>query len=467
MNDKDGHMRSHFLADACGVIGIFGGSTMSDDLSGGLHALQHRGQKFSGAGVARDEGLRVFSEKGLVEGWTSSKKSFLEGDIGIGHVGMRDPQPVKHRSRFGELAVCFSGHLRNSSEVLADMLADGRSFAEGSQTEVLSKVIGSRPDVTQGLEKAFQLFTGAFSLLVMTRDAIYAARDPRGIRPLMLGWRQAQWAVASESRALSDLEFQLSRDIEPGEVVRIDIDGVETCSRIPSPRRAHCAFEWAYIAAQDSKIEGVWVRDARKRMGEALAAADHKAGLRFDVVAPVPRSGIGSALGYHAAGREPYDELFLDLRSFRWQDDALESPSYSGTSSLSVVVPAVRNRRIVLCDDSLVRGAQIKRRIKELRAAGAKEVHVRIACPPLIYPCDYGSSDGKAGEFMARQLIAHKDMDREDALEKLEHDVARLIGGDTLRFNNMEKFVDAIGLDRKDLCLKCFDGINPEAVKKE
>ncbi len=451
-------MRSHFLADACGIIGVFGTGDIAGELGGGLYALQHRGQMYSGAGVSAAEGIRVFSHKGPVEEWDASRGDYLIGEIGIGHVGSREPQPIKHRSGFGEMAVCFSGYLLNASEILADMLADGRSFADGGQAEVISKVIGSSPDVTHGMERVYSLLSGAFSLLVMTRSALYAARDPRGIRPLVLGWRQAGWAVAAESRALTLLDFQVKRDLEPGEIIRIDSDGVETCKRVDVPRRAHCAFEWAYISGHDSVIEKVWVRDARRRMGETLAVVDREAGFEADVVAPVPRSGIGCALGYHQAAGLPYDEVFLDLRDFKRGGRVKNAGKPVFSNPLSVIWPAVSGRRIVLCDDSLVRGRGIKKRIGELRGAGAREVHVRIACPPLLFSCDYGGASGITGELMARQLVSGLPSENPEMVEKLGVEMGRLVGADSLRFNTLEKFVEAIGLKHSDLCLKCFDG---------
>jgi amidophosphoribosyltransferase len=446
------------LADACGVMGIYGRDPCAQTLHWGLHALQHRGQRFGGMAVANEKDMSLLVRSGLVDEWPPQEVRALEGNIGIGHVSRREAQPVKHRSRFGQMAVCFSGKLTNASEVLAAMLAEGRSFAEGSQTEVLSKVIGSRRDVAEGLTEVFSVFEGAFSLLVVAGDALYAARDPYGRRPLVLGWAQGQWAVASESRALHGLDFLVKRDLAPGEILRIDAEGITPCHQAPSPRRAHCAFEWAYIASQDSMLEGIWVRDARKRMGRALADRDAAEDLDADVVAPVPRSGIGSALGYQAESGLPYEEVFLDLRSARWQDSDSDSCSDPGPHSLalSVVRPAVKDRRIVLCDDSLVRGAQIQTRVRELRAAGASEVHVRVACPPLMLPCEFGSSNHKAGEFMARQLVPDGLIRDDDHLRKVADDAARLVGADTLRYNTIEDFVDAVGIEEKDLCLGCI-----------
>lgn len=448
-------MRSHFLADACGLMGIYGQVPCARALHRGLHALQHRGQKYSGMAVADGQNIDLCVRSGLVDEWNPLQVERLvekKGNIGIGHVTRRTPQPVKHRSRFGQMAVCFSGYLTNASEVLAAMLAEGRSFAEGDQCEILSKVIGSRGDVADGLKKIYAVFDGAFSLLVIAGDALYAARDPHGRRPLVLGWAQGQWAVASETRALHGLDYMVKRDIRPGEILRIDAQGIHQCAQIPSPQRAHCAFEWAYIASQDSMLQEVWVRDARKRMGRALALADERAGLEADVVAPVPRSGIGSALGYQAQSNLPYEEVFLDLRSDRWEKIEDRQKSLE----LSPIRPAVKGRRIVLCDDSLVRGTQIQTRVRELRAAGGAEIHVRVACPPLMMPCEFGSSDHRAGQFMARQLVPEGQVKDPAHLERISVQAARLVGADSLRYNTLENFVDAIGIDADDLCLRCF-----------
>lgn len=454
-------LRYHPLADNCGLFGVFGESDCAELLAAGLNALQHRGQRFSGLATDDNGRFHIITHRGLVAQRLSAEElTLLKGPAGIGYVGRMERQPVKHRSRFGQTAVCFTGHLQNASEVLAGMLSEGRSFAEGTQAEVLSKLIGTRSDVAEGLKRVFEEIHGAYSLLVLTRGALYAARDPMGVRPLTLGWGEGRWVVASESRALHGLDLMVKRDIRPGEVIRIDSEGVSVCSHTPAARPAHCAFEWAYIAAQDSLIEGVWVRDARRRMGQALADRDRELGPEADVVAPVPRSGIGSALGYHAESGLPYEEVFLDLRGTDWHRTLSEEHRWA-SPALSVVRPAVAGKRIVLCDDSIVRGNQIQQRVAELKAAGAAEVHVRVACPPLMFACEYGVATRSPKEFVACHIIPSGKRTPSAELDALGTSVARVVGADSVRYNTLTDFVKAVGLDADRLCLCCFDGRKP------
>lgn len=454
-------LRYHPLADNCGILGVFGESECAELLVAGSNALQHRGQRFCGLATVDDGEFHVVTHRGQVaRRLTAAELSTLKGTAGIGYVGRMERQPVKHRSLFGQLAVCFTGHLQNASEVLAGMLAEGRSFTEGSQAEVLSKVIGTRSSVTEGLKRVFEEIHGAYSLLVLTRNALYAARDPLGVRPLVLGWGEGRWVVASESRALTGLDLMLKRDVAPGEVIRIDAEGVSVRHSAPAERPAHCAFEWAYIAAQDSIIENVWVRDARRRMGKALARRDRESGLAADVVAPVPRSGIGSALGYHAESRLPYEEVFLDLRGTEWHR-TMSGEQRWAAPTLSVVRPAVAGKRIVLCDDSIVRGSQIQQRVAELKAAGAAEVHVRVACPPLMFACDYGVATRSPKEFVVRHLVPSGRRIPSAELDALGESVARVVGADSVRYNTLSDFVGAVRIDANRLCLHCFDGQPP------
>jgi amidophosphoribosyltransferase len=449
------------LTDNCGLFGVFGESDCAELILAGLNALQHRGQRYCGLATVDRQDFNLVTHRGpAAQRVSPAELASLTGSAGIGYVGRMERQPIKHRSKFGQMAVCFTGHLQNASEVLAGMLSEGRSFSEGTQAEVLSKLIGTRSDVAAGLERVFTEVQGAYSLLVLTRDALYAARDPMGVRPLTLGWGEGRWVVASESRALHGLDLMVKRDIRPGEVIRIDAEGVAVANHAPGPRTAHCAFEWAYIAAQDSVIQGVWVRDARRRMGEALAARDRHAGLDADVVAPVPRSGIGSALGYHAASGLPYEEVFLDLRGSDWHRSMPEDQKWT-SPSLSVVRPAVQGKRIVLCDDSIVRGNQIQRRLAELRAAGAAEVHVRVACPPLMFSCDYGVATRSPKEYLARHLIPSGRRTQSSELDALGDSVARVVGADSVRYNTLTDFVSALDIDAEQLCLCCFDGHIP------
>jgi amidophosphoribosyltransferase len=239
----------------------------------------------------------------------------------------------------------------------------------------------------------------------------------------MLGEGSGTYLVSSESRAVQNLGFNRLRDVRPGEIVFITKKGFETRKQLKSPRRAHCAFEWAYTASMDSKIDGLYVQEARNNLGESLANRDIKEGsLQADLVAPVPMSGIGHALGYHMVSGLPYQEVFLYNRyaDRSYTQFTQEDRDRMAKKKLSVLEYAVRDKKIVLCDDSIVRGTQIRNKVRDLKNAGANEVHVRIACPPLMYPCDLGISTRTYGELLAREYLASGNITTMDELKALE-----------------------------------------------
>jgi len=257
------------------------------------------------------------------------------------------------------------------------------------------------------------------------------------------------------------------RDVRPGEIVFITKKGFDTKQQLRSPRRAHCAFEWAYTASMDSKIDGLYVQEARNNLGRALAERDiAEGGVQADLVAPVPLSGIGHALGYHMRSALPYQEVFLYNRyaDRSYTQLTQEDRDRMAKKKLSVLEYAIRDRGIVLCDDSIVRGTQIREKVRDLKNAGAKEVHVRIACPPLMYPCDFGISTRTYEELLARGYLANGNITTLDELKVLEAWVSEKIGADTVRYNSLEAFVEALKIPKASLCLKCFDGNGPMAL---
>jgi amidophosphoribosyltransferase len=260
------------------------------------------------------------------------------------------------------------------------------------------------------------------------------------------------------------LDFEVLRDVLPGEIILINEHGFNTLKQLPSPRRAHCAFEWAYTASIDSCLDGLCVLEARNNLGAQLAERDEaEGGLAADLVAPVPMSGIGHAIGYHMRSKVNFQEVFLYNR--------YADRSYTLTTQvarermakrkLSVLHHAVENRRIVLCDDSIVRGTQILYKVQDLKKAGAREVHVRVACPPLMYPCDFGISTRTYEELLARRYLNQGDIISFDQLRDLEAWVAHRIGADSVKYNSLDAFVEALNIPRGELCLKCWDGIRP------
>jgi amidophosphoribosyltransferase len=257
------------------------------------------------------------------------------------------------------------------------------------------------------------------------------------------------------------------RDVRPGEIILINEQGFTTLKELDSPRRAHCAFEWAYTASIDSRIEGLYVLEARNNLGAKLAQRDlEEGGFNADLVAPVPMSGIGHAIGYHMRSRLNYQEVFLYNRyADRSYTLATQvARDRMAKRKLSVLHPAVADKRIILCDDSIVRGTQIRYKVKDLKMAGAREVHVRVACPPLMYPCDFGISTRSYEELMARRYLYQGNISSLDQLRDLERWVAQQIGADTVKYNSLDAFVEALGIPREDLCLKCWNGMRPTEI---
>ncbi|UCG79715.1 MAG: hypothetical protein JSV60_06945, partial [Desulfobacterales bacterium] len=318
--------------------------------------------------------------------------------------------------------------------------------------------------VVAGIRALSKIIRGAYSLVVLTRDGIYAARDIYAFRPLVLGQGPGKYVIASESRAIQNLEMEFIRDVRPGEILLVNDKGFQTLAQLDSPRRAHCAFEWAYTASLDSIIDGVYVQEARNQLGGSLAQRDmDEGGLEVDIVAAVPMSGIGHALGYHKRSKISYQEVFLYNRyadrSYTQSNQAAREKM--AKRKLSVLQHAVRGQRVVLCDDSIVRGTQILYKVRDLKEAGAQEVHVRIACPPLMYPCDFGISTRTYEELAARRHFKTGNITSMKKLRDLEALIADQIGADSVKYNSLDAFVSALGIPKQQLCLKCFDGLDP------
>ncbi|MGD8513645.1 MAG: hypothetical protein PVG85_06810, partial [Deltaproteobacteria bacterium] len=296
----------------CGVFGLYSDAECAHDIFQGIDFLQHRGQDYCGISTF-DGGIRQVTHYGKVAGTlTHEELNYLKGAWGIGHVSLWERQPVKWQSQLGEIAVAFSGNVLNSNELIAEMKDRGKAFYKGYNIEIISKIIMEERDMVTGICALSEKVKGAYSLVVLTENGIYAARDIYGFRPLILGQGPDRCAVASESRAIESLEMEIVRDVLPGETVLINDKGFQTVAQLDSPRRAHCAFEWAYTASLDSVIDGVYVQEARNNLGASLAQRDlEEGGLEADIVAAVPMSGIGHALGYHKRSKINYQEVFL------------------------------------------------------------------------------------------------------------------------------------------------------------
>ena len=443
------------IGDNCGVFGIVKETDCVEDIYRGLDFLQHRGQQF--CGIATYDGQRIYqiTHYGQVGNtFTSHQLETFKGNMGIGHVSLKERQPMTWQGAVGEIAVAFSGNIINSEALLTEMKDRGEAFYHGLHIEIISKLIMQEKNVVSGISMLAEKIKGSYSLVVLTQDGIYAARDVYGFRPLMLGEGSGSYLVSSESRAVQNMGINRLRDVRPGEIVLITKKGFETKQQLKSPGRAHCAFEWAYTASMDSKIDGLYVQEARNNLGKSLAERDiEEGGIQADLVAPVPMSGIGHALGYHMLSGLPYQEVFLYNRyaDRSYTQLTQEDRDRVAKIKLSVLEYALRDKRIVLCDDSIVRGTQIREKVRDLKNAGAKEVHVRVACPPLMYPCDFGTSTRTYEELLAREYLANGNITTMDELKALEIWVAEKISADSVRYNSLEAFVAALKIPKEDL----------------
>jgi amidophosphoribosyltransferase len=417
-----------------------------------------RASVFSSGIATFDDGVHMVTHHGRVgDTFSASNLNYLKGTFGIGHVSLWERQPIRWTSQLGEISLAFSGNIINSEELISHIMSKGGSFLQGYDIEIISKIIMYEGDAVSGITALAEKIKGAYSLLLLTREGIYATRDIYGFRPLALGQGQGRYAVSSESRAFHNLDMKLTRDIQPGEIVLINDQGFSTVKQLDSPRRAYCSFEWAYTASIDSIIDGLSVQKARNSLGTSLAQRDiDEGGIEADIVAPVPMSGCGHALGYHMRSRLNYQEVFLYNRyADRSYTQATQiDREKMAKRKLSSLHSAIDGQRIILCDDSIVRGTQIFNKVHDLKKAGAREVHVRVACPPLMYPCDFGISTRSYEELCARITSL-------DLLRELERWVAEKIGADSVKYNSLETFVGALGIPQGHLCLKCWDGISP------
>jgi amidophosphoribosyltransferase len=440
------------MRENCGVFGYFSNNhDVAKQIYYGNFKLQHRGQRYCGIATS-DNVLHLITKKGLVRHTlTETDILSLKGNIGIGHVSLQDRQPIILLSHLGRFSIAFSGNIINRKELAEELKRERHSFSTETDIELLGKLISLESSFSEGIEKLNEKVVGSYALVLLTEKEIYAARDPSGFKPLVIGKNKNDIAVSSESRPFDFLDIKLIRDVKPGEIIKISSKGIESIGKVNGRKISFCAFEWAYIASVDSIIEGIPVIRARENFGVKLAERDGE-NIKADIVAPVPFSGIGCALGYHKFSKIPYQEVFLIDRFAGRSYTPLTQKERNAEAKikLSVIKDNVKGKSIVLCDDSIVRGTQIRDKVFELKQAGAVKVHVRIACPPLTAPCRYGISTRSYDE-LARQKYSIEG-------------IRKSIGADTLRYNILNDFVSAIGIPEEKLCLSCFTGKFQEKI---
>ena len=399
--------------------------------------------------IKKDRGLvsEVFHEDDLEK---------LKGNIGVGHVrysttgesNAHNAQPIGMNYIKGTLAVVHNGNIINTDALKVEQMKRGSAHYTTSDTEVIAyEIIKERvnsKNIEEATVKACKKLRGGYALLVKSPKKLIGARDPLGIKPLILGKRDDSYILASESAAVKAVGGEIVRDIEPGEIVTITKDGIETVSRLHSSTKAHCIFEYIYFARNDSVMDGISVNDARVSAGEALAKVKK---VDADIVVGVPDSGLAAAWGYSKESKIPFAMAFYKNsyigRSFI--KPTQNERQVAVQMKLSVLENVVRGKSIVLIDDSIVRGTTMRKLVDMLKAAGAKEVHVRISSPPFLYPCFYGTDVPTAG-----QLIAS---------EHSTEEVRENIGSDSLEYLRVEDFKAMVG--DLPLCTACFTNDYP------
>ncbi len=400
----------------------------------------------------------------------------MPGRSGIGVISDSNTQPFIVSAKVGDFAIVTAGLITNKDDLAEKLLEAGQSFSEVARgeinpSELVAKIISSGKSIADGIRLVFDQIEGSCTMLLLTRDGIFAARDARGRLPLVLGRREGSYAVATESSAFVNLGYELMRFVQPGEIVHITAKGAESVWK-GSRKRQVCSFMWVYTGYPASAYEGISVEAVRERTGAALAAKDD---LKADIVAGVPDSGTGHAIGYAIASGLPFRRPLVKYtpgygRSYA--PPSQEIRDLVAEMKLIPIVDIIRGKRIVLCEDSIVRGTQLKNlTVKKLRDSGAREIHLRAACPPLMFPCIYAVSTRSLDELAARRAIkALEGHEIDDVAEYVDpttqkhtHMVQWIrddIGVTTLRYLELDEMISAIGLDADDLCTYCWRGRN-------
>ncbi|AKU89664.1 amidophosphoribosyltransferase [Vulgatibacter incomptus] len=451
------------LKEECGVFGIWGHPEASNLTYLGLHALQHRGQEAAGIVSSDGTSLHLHKELGLVtDVFDAGKLAKLPGSTAIGHVrystaggrGIKNTQPFAVDCGGKPLAIAHNGNLVNAESARRTLEGQGAIFFSSSDTEVVLHLVARQPEreLTERIRLALEQVHGAYSLLFLSDDQLIGVRDPRGFRPLILGKLKGAWILASETCALDLIEAEYVREIEPGEMVVIDRNGVKSLHPFAPAPAARCVFEHVYFARPDSLVFGRSVYESRTRQG-AILAKEHP--VEADLVIPCPDSGVPAAIGYAEASGIPFGMGIV--RSHYVGRTFIEPTQQIRHFGVKLKLNALRRvlegKRVVVVDDSIVRGTTSRKVVKMLRAAGAKEIHMRISSPPTSWPCYYGVDTPTRSELIS-------------ASHSVE-EIAKYITADTLGYLSLEGLYESVGSDGKGFCDACFSGKYPVSFPVE
>lgn len=452
------------LNEECGVFAIWGHEQAAELTYYGLHALQHRGQE--GAGIVTSDGDRLHAHKGnglITEVFQEGQIDRLKGNGAVGHVryatqgggGYENVQPLVFRSQKKSMALAHNGNLVNATALKNQLEAQGSILQTTSDTEVIAHLIkrSGHLEMEEAIKQALGMVKGAYAFAILTEDQLFVALDPRGLRPLSIGKLDGAYVVASETCAFDLIGATYVREVKPGELITIDDDGLRTTMFTSAMKRTLCSMEYVYFSRPDSNLDGLNVHASRKKMGKQLAA---ESPVVADIVTGVPDSSISAAIGFSEASGIPYE---LGLIKNRYVGRTFIQPSQElrerGVKmKLSPVRGIVDGKRVIMVDDSIVRGTTSRRIVTLLKEAGATEVHVRIASPPIENPCYYGIDTSNKGELIAAN----------NSIEEMRQQ----IGADSLAFLSVDGLEKSIITDKESMdhgvCNACFTGNYPTEI---
>ena len=438
--------------DECGVFGIFGHEDAAHMTYLGLYALQHRGQESAGIAVANDGRVRLARAMGYVSDvFNEEVLTGLVGQSAIGHVRYStfgdsrvvNAQPILIECSHGQIALCHNGNLVNAAELRDELVRQGSIFQTNSDTEVVLHLYAKSTAATaeDAIVESVSRVSGAFSLVLLTPDSLIAVRDPHGFRPLALGRLGDAFVVCSETCAMDLIGATYEREVEPGEILVIGRDGLRSYKPFPSASSSHCVFEHVYFARPDSYVFGQSVNEVRTNLGRLLAC---EAGVDADVVVPIPDSGLCAAVGYAESSGVP---LRMGLIRNHYVGRTFIQPQQSIRGfkvkvKLNTVRSIIEGKRVVLVDDSIVRGTTSRKIVGMVKAAGAREVHMRISCPPTVAPCYYGIDTPHRDELIASNHSVSE--------------IREFLGADTLSYLSLDGLHQAVGTHHNNYCTACY-----------
>ncbi|MGH9173846.1 MAG: amidophosphoribosyltransferase, partial [Vicinamibacterales bacterium] len=438
--------------EECGVFGIHGHTEAAKLAYLGLYALQHRGQESAGIATADGTRIRAVREMGYVNDiFDQETLATLPGHVAIGHTRystageskLSNAQPIVIDCVHGQVAVCHNGNIVNANEIRDRLVKEGSIFQTNSDTEVLVHLYAkSRAGgFEDALVESIAQLSGAFSFAVLTKDHLLAARDPHGFRPLAIGRLGDAWVVCSETCALDLINATYVRDVEPGEVVVIGANGLSSRRAFPPARLSHCVFEHVYFARPDSEVFGQSVNEVRTNLGRLLA---RETGVPADVVVPIPDSGVCAGIGYAEEAELPLRfGLIRNHYVGRTFIEPAQAIRHFGVKvKLNPVKSIIAGKRVVLIDDSIVRGTTSRKIVKMVRTTGAREVHLRISCPPTVSPCFYGVDTPRRSELIA-------------ATHSLE-EIRKYVGADSVGYLSLNGLLEAVGSRQQHYCTSCY-----------